>query len=95
MVNEESTVLPALVAFEDEASTLSLANEVASLSLSRSSRPYHDKGWSNVYKDLDDIWMNGEIKSQWMRGKEEVKQMLLRCKDALGKESLRQEAFVE
>ena len=48
MVNDESTVLPVAVAFtSDEASALSLANEVASLSLLRSSRPCHDNGWIN------------------------------------------------
>ena len=117
MVNDESTVLHTVVAFEsNEASTLSFANEVASLSLSGSSRPCHGNGWINedhyaqsntpvdssnaskwkgMCKDLDEIWVNGGIKRQWRRGKEEVEQILRQYKDVLGKERLRQEDLFE
>ena len=101
MVNDKSTVMSTAVAYEsDEASALSLANEVASLSPSplMLNRPCHDNGWINedhyaqsdtpvdlfnaskwkeVYKDLDEIWVNGAIKRQWMRGKEEVEKIHL------------------
>ena len=51
--------------------------------------------WKEKYQDLDEIRVNGAMKRQWMRGREEIQQVTARCKDIIGKESLRREDFVE
>ena len=45
--------------------------------------------WTEKYKDLDEIQVNGAIKRQWKIGIEEVKQIIKQCQKVIGKESIR------
>ena len=41
--------------------------------------------WKEKYHDLDKIRVNGAMKRQWMRGREEIQQLTTRCEDIIGK----------
>ena len=47
---------------------------------------YNASGWTEKYKDLDKIQVNGAIKRQWKIGREEIKQIIKQCKKIIGKE---------
>lgn len=51
--------------------------------------------WEEKYHDLHEIWVNGTITRQWSRGRGELQQVTARCKDIVGKESLRHKYFAE
>ena len=51
-------------------------------------------GWKQRYKKLDQILVNGAKRRHWTLAKNEITQIMARCQDTLGKESLQRSDFV-
>ena len=56
---------------------------------------YTDGEWKERYTDLDEIQINGAIRRQWIQGQKEIRQIVSKCTDVLGKDEVRREDFVE
>ena len=44
--------------------------------------------WKEKYKDLDEIQVNGALKRQWKRGKDEINQIMELCRNVFGKKDI-------
>lgn len=56
--------------------------------------PCNDREWKEVSTRMDEIKVNGSIQRHWKHGKMEIQQIVARCKDVIGRDSLRRQDFV-